>query len=42
MNCENEDHFKYSVKMRTGHFKYSVKMRTIYNKHYENEDQKGI
>jgi len=31
MKCENEDHFK-----------HSVKVRTIRNKHYENEDQKGI
>jgi len=31
MNCENEDHFK-----------HSVKMKNIHNKHYENEDGKGI
>jgi len=29
MNCENEDHFK-----------HLVKIRTICNKHYENEDKK--
>jgi len=41
MNCENEDHFKHSVK-NEDHFKHYVKMRTIRNKHYENEDQKSI
>jgi len=50
-NCENEDHFKHLVKMRTtrdkhyeneDHFKYLVKLRTIHNKNYENEDEKGI
>jgi len=41
MNCENEDHFKHSIK-NEDHFKHYVKMRTIRNKHYENEDQKGI
>jgi len=41
MNCENEDHFKHSVK-NEDHFKHFVKMRTIRNKHYENEDQKDI
>ena len=24
------------------HFKHSIKMKTIRNKHYENEDEKGI
>jgi len=38
MNCENEDHSKHSV----DHFKHYVKMMTIRNKHYENENQKGI
>jgi len=31
MNCENENYFK-----------QSVKMMIICNKHYENEDEKGI